>query len=158
MNDCIGKLGIAWHCALICLWVCSTQPALAQNTSAAPPIAGYTHASWTQLQRSIAECASLVDSKTNTAPVLYLPQELPEPSEVHLLWSACGVHVEKLPRRIDRAGNADVQVSADYKGNVIGLSWTNGVYLKLQQFLAVPAAGVQAPDTLDTLDALGVSR
>lgn len=32
-------------------------------------------------------------------------------------------------------GNADVQISAGYKTNVIGFGWTNGVYLKLRQLL-----------------------
>jgi len=30
------------------------------------------------------------------------------------------------------SGNANVQVSAGYKENVIGFGWTNGVYLKMK--------------------------
>jgi len=33
------------------------------------------------------------------------------------------------------SGNANVQVSAGYKVNVIGFGWTNGVYLKMKQVL-----------------------
>jgi len=33
------------------------------------------------------------------------------------------------------SGNANVQVSAGYKSNVVGFGWTNGVYLKLQDLL-----------------------
>ncbi len=52
----------------------------------------------------MTDCGSLVDPKTRTAPVLYLPRELAEPPEVRLLRSACGIHVENLPTRIDRPG------------------------------------------------------
>ena len=33
------------------------------------------------------------------------------------------------------SADANVQVSAGYKANVIGFGWTNAVYLKMQQFL-----------------------
>jgi alpha,alpha-trehalase len=36
--------------------------------------------------------------------------------------------------------SSDVSVSAGYKSNVIGFGWTNGVYLRLKQLLATPAA------------------
>jgi alpha,alpha-trehalase len=34
------------------------------------------------------------------------------------------------------SGNANVQVSAGYKTNVIGFGWTNAVYLKMKQVIA----------------------
>ncbi len=54
----------------------------------------------------MTECKSLVDPKTNTAPVLYLPApaELPEPAAVRSLRAACGIRVERLPKRIDHPG------------------------------------------------------
>ena len=76
----------------------------AQQSIPAPPIATYIHASWSQLQRSMTDCRSLVDPKTKTAPVLYLPADFPEPAAVRLVQAACGVHVEHLPKRIDRPG------------------------------------------------------
>jgi alpha,alpha-trehalase len=70
-----------------------------------PPIDAYIHESWSKLQRSMTDCASLVDTKTaSTAPVLYLPQDLPEPASVRGLKAACGVEVERLPKRIDHPG------------------------------------------------------
>ena len=81
---------------------CLLLPAAAAQQR--PPIETYIHASWSQLQRSMTDCKSLVDPKTKTAPVLYLPQELPEPAAVRLVQAACGVHVEHLPKRIDRPG------------------------------------------------------
>ncbi len=52
----------------------------------------------------MTDCKSLVDTKTNAAPVLYLPRELPEPAAVRALQSACGVRVERLPKRIGHPG------------------------------------------------------
>ncbi|MGB8260520.1 MAG: trehalase family glycosidase [Terracidiphilus sp.] len=42
------------------------------------------------------------------------------------------------------SGNANVQVSAGYKTNVIGFGWTNSVYLKMKE-LADKPAGATAP-------------
>lgn len=69
-----------------------------------PPIADYIHTSWTGLQRSMTDCKSLVDAKTTTAPVLYLPQELMEPPAVKTLHAACGIQIRRLPQRIDHPG------------------------------------------------------
>jgi alpha,alpha-trehalase len=42
------------------------------------------------------------------------------------------------------AGNANVQVSAGYKTNVIGFGWTNAVYLKMKEIIGnTPAAPAQ---------------
>jgi alpha,alpha-trehalase len=38
------------------------------------------------------------------------------------------------------AGNANVQVTAGYKANVIGFGWTNGVYLKMKEVIAEPTS------------------
>lgn len=77
---------------------------LPSHAQQATPIDSYLHASWGQLRRSMTECKSLVDPKTNAAPVLYLPRELPEPAAVQLLKKACGVRVQRLPTRIDHPG------------------------------------------------------
>ncbi len=69
------------------------------------PIADYIHASWSALQRSMTDCKSLVDSKTTTAPILYLPQEQPELASVAALHAACGIRVEHLPQRITHPGS-----------------------------------------------------
>ncbi|RRA48061.1 trehalase family glycosidase [Acidipila sp. EB88] len=71
---------------------------------ARPTIQAYIDQSWTGLERSMTDCQSLVDPKTKTVPVLYLPQELPEPAAVRALEAGCGVHAEHLPRRIDHPG------------------------------------------------------
>ncbi len=101
--DCMKKLSTGWYCVLLGLLCGAVFDVRAQGTPALP-IGDYIHASWTQLQRSMTDCGSLVDPKTKTAPVLYLPHDLTEPPEVHLLRSACGVHVEQLSKRIDHPG------------------------------------------------------
>jgi alpha,alpha-trehalase len=42
------------------------------------------------------------------------------------------------------SGNANVQVSAGYKVNVIGFGWTNAVYLKMKEVAEKPVP-VAAP-------------
>jgi alpha,alpha-trehalase len=58
-------------------------------TLPSPGIECYIHDSWTALRRSMSECASLVDAKVKTAPVLYLPKDFPEPPEVAALPAHC---------------------------------------------------------------------
>ena len=94
---CKARHGLALSCCLV------LPGALAQKAQQ-PSIETYIHGSWGQLQRSMTDCTSLVDPKTRTAPVLYLPLEIAEPQAVRALQAACGVKVERLPRRIDYPG------------------------------------------------------
>jgi alpha,alpha-trehalase len=50
----------------------------------------------------MTDCHSLVDPKISESPVLYLPSELPLPSQVAALQQECHVHVQVLPRQIER--------------------------------------------------------
>ena len=82
-----------------------TAPLLgAQPAAPAPSIDTYIHRTWTTLERSMTSCASLVDPKVKTTPVLYLPKGLPEPAAVAALRTGCGVRVERLPVAIDHIG------------------------------------------------------
>ena len=71
---------------------------------AAPPIDAYISNAWTTLRRSMLDCATLVDTKVTTKPVLYLPQDFAEPPEVSALKQKCGVNVRRLPVKIDALG------------------------------------------------------
>ncbi len=88
----------------------TTTPAapklLAPGTSvlARQPIDTYIRNAWDSLTRSMTDCHSLVDPKVKSAPVLYLPKDLPMPKDVAALPAKCGVHVERLPVRIRRFG------------------------------------------------------
>lgn len=78
-----------------------------QSTTAQPtiqPINTYIDQAWDSLTRSMSDCHSLIDPKVKTAPVLYLPKDLPMPKDVAALPLKCGVHVERLPVRIQHFG------------------------------------------------------
>lgn len=73
--------------------------------AAAGPITDYIHQAWDTLSRSMIDCKSLRDVKVDTAPVLYLPADLPEPAAVTALKASCGVDVRRLPRAIGKLGD-----------------------------------------------------
>ena len=68
------------------------------------PIRSYIDGAWNVLSRSMQECSSLKDVKVTTAPVLYLPADVPTPPAVAALHASCGVQVEHLPRVITHLG------------------------------------------------------
>jgi alpha,alpha-trehalase len=71
------------------------------------PILNYISAGWDALTRSMSECKSVVDSKIETEPVLYLPTGMAEPPAVKKMSEGCNVHVEHLPAVIHRLGEAN---------------------------------------------------
>src|ERR1700735_4899633 len=94
----------------LCLVVCLTAAfrpvqSAAQDTGTSVPNSdatlNYIHGSWDSLTRSMTDCPSLVDPKVSESPVLYLPSELPLPSQVAALQQECHVRVQALPRRIE---------------------------------------------------------
>ncbi len=64
----------------------------------------YIRASWDRLSRSTEDCASVVDIKVTTAPLLYLPADLPAPPAVRALEAKCHVQLRHLPRPITHIG------------------------------------------------------
>ncbi len=78
------------------------QPVWAQQ--AAVPIDEYIHQSWDKLSRSMSECASVVDPKLTTTPVLYLPAEEGLPASVKAMQAQCKVDVRRLPKAIHHEG------------------------------------------------------
>ncbi|MFP5228890.1 MAG: trehalase family glycosidase [Acidobacteriota bacterium] len=90
----------------------ATGPVAANNSKLSPtaapniPIDNYIASAWGTLRRSMLECTTLVDPKVTTKPVLYLPQDFSEPQEVAALEQKCGIHVERLPVKIDHLGQA----------------------------------------------------
>ena len=87
--------------------VATPPPAPTAVTTSTASIDQYIHQAWDTLSRSMTDCHSLTDTKLKSAPVLYLPQEVSEPPEVAALESQCGVHIERLPRRIEHIGDVD---------------------------------------------------
>jgi alpha,alpha-trehalase len=83
-------------------------PLRAQQAVAAPDsnaTLNYIHAAWDTLTRSVTDCNSLADTKIESAPVLYLPAEMPVPPKVLALEQACHVRVVSMPRRIEKLGD-----------------------------------------------------
>ncbi len=67
----------------------------------------YIDHAWGTLTRSMDDCASLTDTKVAGHPVLYLPAQLPMPTQLADVGKRCGVDVHALPRVIDRLGEID---------------------------------------------------
>ena len=77
------------------------------SAQAGPPIAEYIHQSWDTLTRSQTACATLIDPKVTTEPVLYLPVGMAAPKEIKALEKSCHLDVEHLPQRIKKLGDLD---------------------------------------------------
>ncbi|HKR31458.1 MAG TPA: trehalase family glycosidase [Terriglobales bacterium] len=75
----------------------------------ATELKNYIHSAWQTLTRSQSECASLIDTKLTTKPVLYVPADIQVPAAVQQVESKCGTRVAKLPRVIHGLG--DVKTS-----------------------------------------------
>ena len=75
----------------------------------AAELKNYIHSAWQTLTRSQSDCASLVDTKLTTKPVLYVPADIQVPAAVQQVESKCGTRVAKLPRVIHGLG--DVKAS-----------------------------------------------
>jgi alpha,alpha-trehalase len=71
-------------------------------------IRDYIRQGWKQLSRSMNECGSLVDTKVNEKPLLYLPNGAEVPESVRRAENSCGVRIAFLPRKIEKLG----QISA----------------------------------------------
>ncbi|PWK83888.1 trehalase family glycosidase [Fulvimonas soli] len=84
---------------------------LAFAAHAAAPDAAKTRAyidhAWDTLTRSMDDCASLVDPKVATRPVVYLPADVAEPAALARAAQRCNVDVRRLPRPIARLGEVD---------------------------------------------------
>jgi alpha,alpha-trehalase len=95
---------VRFRIRIVCAAVAFTSAAGMAQKPAQVPIDRYIHESWSKLQRSMTDCASLVDPKTHSAPVLYLPFGFAEPPSVRALHAACGVEIEHLPKKITHPG------------------------------------------------------
>jgi alpha,alpha-trehalase len=69
------------------------------------PIRTYIAKTWDTLTRSTTDCQSLIDPKVTTEPILYLPADIPEPTEIARLKQSCKVDVRRLPRPIRSEGD-----------------------------------------------------
>jgi alpha,alpha-trehalase len=63
----------------------------------------YISHGWDRLSRSMNQCETFFDSKTEGEPFLYLPVEVPIPPEVDGLPKRCKIRVARLPEKITPA-------------------------------------------------------
>jgi alpha,alpha-trehalase len=63
----------------------------------------YISLGWDRLSRSMNECGTFFDSKTDGEPFLYLPVEVPVPPEVEGLPERCNIRIARLPEKITPA-------------------------------------------------------
>jgi len=69
----------------------------------------YIRTGWDSLTRSTNSCSAVSDTKFSSAPVLYLPADLPQPSDLDQLQRDCAVKIEHLPQVIHQLGTTDVE-------------------------------------------------
>ena len=65
----------------------------------------YIDHTWDTLARSMDDCSAFGDSKVATHPLLYLPADLPTPSELAAVKRHCHIEVAVLPRAIKQLGD-----------------------------------------------------
>jgi alpha,alpha-trehalase len=68
----------------------------------------YISSGWGTLTRSMTECKTFTDPKTNEKSVLYLPAGFPEPNGLKTAAAGCQVQVSQLPAAIKQLGNVDL--------------------------------------------------
>ena len=95
------------HLRNLIVFACVALAASAQSlqSTSQPSIDTYIHQSWDTLQRSMTDCASLIDPKLTTAPVLYLPAGEAVPPDVKTMENKCRIDVRSLPRAIHHEGD-----------------------------------------------------
>jgi alpha,alpha-trehalase len=70
----------------------------------------YISTGWDHLTRSLDTCQTFEDIKTEGEPVLYLPAEFPEPSDIVELQKHCPIQVASLPVKITEPGVIDLSL------------------------------------------------
>ncbi len=96
-------LGLAL--AILQTSIATAQDAVPPATPNSAATLRYIHAAWGTLTRSMTNCKTLVDTKVKSAPVLYLPADMPILPEVAAIGQRCHVRIATLPRRIEKLGD-----------------------------------------------------
>lgn len=102
---------IQWRIALTLIFSLSAVDYVAASNLTNPTnisdpniILYYIANSWKSLERSMTDCNTLADPKTNLTSVLYLPVDLPMPDSVEKLQKRCSLLVKRLPKKITKLG------------------------------------------------------
>lgn len=89
----------------ILLGTASPQPTYAHSTADKTKILSYIRTNWDTLSRSMNSCSTVVDTKVQTTPVLYLPYGMETPSSIAAMQQHCKVEIRHLPRKIVHMGD-----------------------------------------------------
>ncbi len=79
-------------------------PGAVEASAPLDTILRYISDGWRSLNRSMDDCKTFADVKTNQQPVLYFPADFPVPDDLRDLPVRCHVRVAHLPRKIDSIG------------------------------------------------------
>ena len=98
----------------------SKVPVVLAGRQSTPPISGHANESvhlddilnyisttWDTLTRTMSQCKSLEDAKTDNEPVLYLPADMAIPPSITELQRTCRIRIEHLPAIITGPGQID---------------------------------------------------
>src|SRR5579875_1048176 len=94
--------------ALVLLPSSTPRASTTQTVEGVQEILQYISNAWNTLTRSMDECQTFTDPKTNEKSVLYLPADLPAPADLETVQTKCGVQVRHLPSVITKLGEINV--------------------------------------------------
>jgi alpha,alpha-trehalase len=77
------------------------------DTSSLQDILHYINGAWDTLTRSMGQCQSLEDTKTDSEAIVYLPAGMAVPESLSKLQNTCRVRIEHLPNKIEKVGEFD---------------------------------------------------
>src|SRR6266496_3630806 len=101
-----------WACTLAALLVwMGSAPSTGQQIpgqDGLQPILHYIGDGWVGLSRSLTECKTVSDPKTEKS-VLYFPADMAVAGAAQQLQQKCGVRIEHLPGVLHRLGEADMK-------------------------------------------------
>jgi alpha,alpha-trehalase len=84
-----------------------TRAADTKTPGGVQQILQYISSGWNTLTRSMTECKTFTDPKTNETSALYLPSGFPESAGIKAIESRCQVQVSHLPSVIKKLGGID---------------------------------------------------
>src|ERR1700691_3463518 len=67
----------------------------------------YISTGWDSLTRSLDDCKTFEDAKTDGNPILYFPSDLTVPPATQELQNRCSIQISHLPTKIVRLGPSD---------------------------------------------------
>jgi alpha,alpha-trehalase len=83
----------------------------AETSAPLDRILAYISTAWGTLTRSLDNCKTYQDIKTDGEPILYFPADFPIPTALHEMQARCRVRFERLPRKIDQIGPNNIDDS-----------------------------------------------